>query len=214
MNRRKFLKLIGATLGVSTAACCGLGTLATYQPKIDLVENHHQGGSRMSKRILVAYASQAGSTGEVAAFMGKALGTNGITVDVCPIENVTNSQGYQAVVVGSAIRAGKWMPVATNFVETHQAVLSRIPTAYFTCCMTLHQDTPENRRKALSFMDPVREILEPVDIGAFAGKMDYRKISFLDRFMVTKVFSTPEGDFRNWDAIQTWVNNLQPKLLG
>ena len=39
MNRRKFLKLAGATLGVSTATCCGLGTLATYQPKIDFVEN-------------------------------------------------------------------------------------------------------------------------------------------------------------------------------
>jgi menaquinone-dependent protoporphyrinogen oxidase len=214
MNRRKFLKLIGATLGVSTATCCGLGTLATYQPKIDFVENHHQGGNKMSKRILVAYASKAGSTSEVAAFMGNTLGANGLTVDVCPIEKVTNIQGYQAVVVGSAVRAGKWIPAATKFVETHQAILSQIPTAYFTCCMTLHQDTPENQRKALSFMDPAREILEPVDIGAFAGKMDYGKISFLERFLVTKVFSTPEGDFRNWDAIQTWTTNLQPKLWG
>jgi menaquinone-dependent protoporphyrinogen IX oxidase len=79
--------------------------------------------------------------------------------------------------------------------------------------MTLHEDIQENRQKALGFMAPVCDLLEPVDMAAFAGKMDYSKISFFERFMVTKVFSTPEGDFRNWEKIQNWANNLYPALL-
>jgi menaquinone-dependent protoporphyrinogen oxidase len=62
-------------------------------------------------------------------------------------------------------------------------------------------------------MNPVREIVEPVDIGLFAGKMDYGKISFLERMIVSKIFGVPEGDFRNWEAIQDWANNLRPALL-
>jgi menaquinone-dependent protoporphyrinogen oxidase len=213
LNRRKFLKLAGATLGVSAVACCGLGAVGTYSPEAEFIETHYQGESEMNNRILVAYASKVGSTGEVASFIGEVL-NNGATVDVQPIEKVTDVNVYQAVVVGSAIRAGRWISAATDFVKTHQSYLSQTPTAYFTCCMTLHEDTEENRKKAVDFMAPVCDLVTPVDMAAFAGKMDYSKISFFERFMVTKVFSTPEGDFRNWDAIRAWTNSLQTTLIG
>jgi menaquinone-dependent protoporphyrinogen oxidase len=214
MNRRKFLKLTGATLGVSAVSCCGLGTLATTQPQVNFVEEHIKGENQMNQRILVTYASKAGSTGEVAAAIGKSLATNGTAVDVLPIENVANIHNYQAVVVGSAIRAGKWIASAADFIKTHQSYLSQTPTAYFTCCMTLHEDTEGNQQKALDFMAPACNIVPPVDMAAFAGKMDYSKISFFDRLIITKVFNIPEGDFRNWTAIQAWANKLQPKLIG
>jgi menaquinone-dependent protoporphyrinogen oxidase len=208
MNRRKFLKLAGATLGVSAAACCGLGTLSTRQPQVDFVENHYPGENKMNQRILVAYASKAGSTGEVAAAIGQALTVKGTTVDVYPIEAVPTIQDYQAVIVGSAIRAGKWLSAATRFVETHQSTLSHISTAYFTCCMTLCEETEQNRRKALGYMDPVRSIVTPLAVGAFAGKLDYSKLSFLDGMMM-KAHGAPEGDFRQWEAIRTWAGSLQ-----
>ncbi len=209
MNRRKFLKLAGATLGVSAAACCGLGTLAVSQPQIDFTETHYQGEAKMKQRILVAYASKAGSTGEVAAAIGQALAVNGAAVDVYPVEAVPAIQDYQAVIVGSAIRAGKWLATATRFVETHQPTLSQIPTAYFTCCMTLYEETEENRSKALGYMDPVRGMVTPVAVGAFGGKLDYSKLSFLDGMMMKVVGGAPEGDFRPWEAIRAWAGSLQ-----
>ncbi len=163
----------------------------------------------MNRRILVAYASKAGSTGEVAAAIGQALAANGVTVDVVPVEAVPAIQDYQAVIVGSAIRAGKWLATATRFVETHQPSLSRIPTAYFTCCLTLREDTEENRRKALSYMDPVRSIVTPVAVGAFGGKLDYSKLSFLDGTMLKVMGGDSEGDFRPWEAIRAWAGSLQ-----
>ena len=47
LNRRKFLKLAGVTLGVSAAACCGLGAVGTYSPKARFIENHYQGEKKM-----------------------------------------------------------------------------------------------------------------------------------------------------------------------
>ena len=165
----------------------------------------------MNQRILVTYASKAGSTGEVAAAIGKTLASNGPTVDVLPLDDVSNIQAYQAVVVGSAIRADSWISAATNFVDSHQSTLRQIPTAFFTCCMALYKQSEENRQKALAYMDPISNMVDPVAIGAFAGKMDYRNISFLDRTIV-KMIGVPEGDFRNWDAIQAWAGSLQPAL--
>ena len=74
----------------------------------------------------------------------------------------------------------------------------------------LREDTPEMRSKVSAFLDPVRKIHEPVSIGLFAGKMDYSKLSWLDRTIAQAVKSV-EGDFRNWDLIRQWAKDLYPK---
>jgi menaquinone-dependent protoporphyrinogen IX oxidase len=42
-------------------------------------------------------------------------------------------------------------------------------------------ETPEMRQTVQAYLDPVRQILEPANIAIFAGKIEYRKLSFLDR---------------------------------
>lgn len=212
MNRRRFLQLTGAALGVSVAACCGLGTLATIGPDIEFTETQYQGSDQMKQRILVTYASKAGSTGEVADAIGETLASNDTVVDVYPIDQVSDLRNYQAVVLGSAIRARKWISSATGFVEAHQSYLSQIPTAIFTCCMTLHEESEENRQKALAYMTPITDMVDPVAMIAFAGKMDYNQISFFDRTLV-KMIGVPEGDFRDWEVIRAWATDLQSKLM-
>jgi menaquinone-dependent protoporphyrinogen oxidase len=207
-NRRKFLKLAGITLGVSAAACCGLGALATIGPRVDFVEKPYQGEKAMGKRILVAYASKAGSTGEVAQAIGEVLAGRGAAVDVYPVEAAFNIQDYQAVIVGSAARQGSWMRAATRFVEANRPQLSQVPTAYFTCCMTLQEETEEKRREALGYMDPVGSMVTPVAVGAFAGKMDFSKLSFLDRTII-QLMGGSEGDYRPWEAIRAWAGELK-----
>ena len=161
----------------------------------------------MSK-VLVAYATKAGSTGEVAEAIGQALCAGGAAVEVKPVKEVSDVSGYAGVVVGSAIRMGQWLPEAVKFVETHQEALSQVPVAYFAVCMTLAEDTEENRRTVAAYLDKVREMVQPVDVGLFAGTMDYSKLSFVFR-LVIKAMKAPEGDFRNWDAIRDWATNLK-----
>src|SRR5512147_3066162 len=141
LSRRDFLKVTGITLGASVAACSGLTALATYSPAITLSESAY-GDQNMSKKILVTYATKCGSTGEVASAIGKAIAQNGARVDVLPLKKVANLSDYQAVFVGSAIRVAKWLPEAVDFVSENRAILQRVPTAYFTVCMTMVEDTP------------------------------------------------------------------------
>jgi len=166
----------------------------------------------MKNKILVAYASRAGSTGEVARVIGKTLGESGAAVEVKPIKNVTSLIGYDAVVVGSAIRMGKWLPEAVDFVKTNQSLLQEVPTAFFTVCLTLHEDTKENRATVAAYTEPVRALRQPDQEAFFAGVMDYSYLSFFARLMA-KWVKAPQGDWRDWTAIQRWARELQTTLL-
>ncbi|MBI5960023.1 MAG: flavodoxin domain-containing protein, partial [Chloroflexi bacterium] len=138
--------------------------------------------------------------------------SHGVEVDVCPVKEVTTLDGYSAVIVGSMVRIGKWMPEALKFVETHRSTLAQKPTALFTVCMTLAEDNETNRQQVLNeFMAPVRGVVEPRSIGLFGGVMNLEQHPFLLRFMLQKM-NTPRGDFRNWDAIRAWADEIYPVL--
>jgi len=213
INRRRFLALTGGAVGATALACCGLTALGTRQPAVEFNESSCGGENEMSDKILVAYASRCGSTGEVAETIGQVLCETGVAVDVRLVQNVTDVSPYRAVIVGSAIRMGRWLPEASKFAETHQKALGQVPVAYFLACMTLEDNSEEKRRTVTAYLDPVREIMQPVDVGLFAGTMDYSKLPFVFRLMM-KAMGTPEGDYRDWEAIRAWADGLRPALLG
>ena len=68
------------------------------------------------KKILVAYATNAGSTAEIAQAVGEELSKDGAQVDVRLIDEVTAVEGYDAVVVGAPMIMG-WHRTAVKFVK-------------------------------------------------------------------------------------------------
>ncbi|MGD0822535.1 MAG: flavodoxin domain-containing protein [Desulfomonilia bacterium] len=204
MSRKQSWWLWVCMLGLSMLACCG-------SKDVKLIDIGY-GDKNMSSSILVVYGTWAGSTAEVADFIGKTFAEGGARVEVKPVQSVKTLVGYHAVVIGSAIRAGKVKPDVMSFVKDHRTELRKIPTAYFIVCMTMKDDTPENRKIAGAYLDPLREQVAPVDVGLFPGKMDYSKLGFFARMAVQHFVKVPEGDFRQWNAIKAWSQALLPKL--
>jgi len=207
MGRRDFLALTGGiigTLSLGSLSAAGSG----YAASIVLPESRcGDKNNNMAKKILVSYASEYGSTGGVAEAIGKELCSKGAKADVFLARNVKNLSSYQGVIVGSAIYRGKWMPEAINFVKTNSEILRQIPVAFFMVCMTMHQPSEENRRKALAYLDPVLQTIpqvKPVDIEPFAGAMHYSNLSWLNKKIIQSK-EVPEGDFRDWEAIRAWA---------
>ena len=147
----------------------------------------------MTGKVLVTYATRAGSTAEVAQAIAEVLRarSGGDTVDVLPVKEVMDLSPYRAVIVGSAVRYGKWLPEAVDFVAKNQAALAKVPTALFLVSGYLKDDTPEMRARVSAFLNPVRQILQPDKEGLFAGK-------------------TGKGDWRNWDQIRAWAADAVP----
>src|SRR6266511_2563025 len=109
----------------------------------------------MEKRILIVYAGRYGSTAGVAEVIAQELRHCGALVDVYPAKYITEMQSYDAVIVGSAIHFGKWLPEAVKFVERHQESLSRISVAYFLTCLDLTRVPEETGRAASIYLDPL-----------------------------------------------------------
>ena len=171
----------------------------------------------MNDQILVTYSTRTGSTKGVSDYIGKTLTDLGESVDVLPMQEINDLSHYKAVIAGSAIQAGKWLPEAFNFVKTHRNELNRKPFAAFLVCMTLAMPKGESYRGTVSsWLDPVRSLVSPIDVGLFKGTLDVKKIpSFSDRFKfrVSVLFGIwKEGDHRDWVSIQYWTENLKSYL--
>ncbi len=172
---------------------------------------HHEGAPGAARRALVLYATRAGSTAEVADFIGRKLSEAGWSVDVEGVKKGRELRGYQAVVMGSAIRMGSVLPEIREFVQARRAELERLPVAYFVVCMAMQEDTPANRAEANGYLDPLRSEVKPVEVGLFAGKVDYSKLGAGTKLMA-KMADLPAGDFRDWKAIEAWAGALAARL--
>ncbi len=172
----------------------------------------------MNNKILVTYASRAGSTAGVAEAIGQTLAEKGMQVDVLPMQDVKDLSPYQAVVAGSAIRGQKWLPEAMTFVNEHRSELSHKPFASFMVCITLSMANAGQYLEGLkSWMSPVRALLQPVSEGYFAGALDFSKLPFslniLAMRFVVLIGIWKQGDHRDWKAIHAWAENLSSRLI-
>ena len=193
------------------------------------------------KKILVAYATNAGSTAEVAQTVGEELGKAGNQVEVRPIKDVITVEQYDAVVVGAPMIMG-WHVSAVNFVKKNERALSKLPIAYFLTAMSLTQDssaksrqtpisidprlaTPPKNPGKLSFREGYASIdnylpsllkasaqIKPVSVGFFGGKLDLMRLKLWQKLFVMLVVQAQPGDYRNWPFIREWAAGLSAIL--
>ena len=151
----------------------------------------------MADRILVVYASWTGFTEGVARAVADVLKESGAEVDLRTVKDASDFSAYRAVVVGSAVRAGKVNANAVSFLKKHSAALSKMPVAFFVVCMTMKEDTEEHRCEVEEYVAAVQKQvpeIELVDVGLFAGGMDPKKLP-LPMKLVMKAMKAEPGDF-------------------
>ncbi|HLA97916.1 MAG TPA: flavodoxin domain-containing protein, partial [Anaerolineales bacterium] len=90
------------------------------------------------KKILVTYATMAGSTAEVAQVVGEEIARSGAQVDVLPLTKVKGLEAYDGVVVGGPMIMG-WHRAALRFLRANRRAFQRIPLAVFVMAMSLTQ---------------------------------------------------------------------------
>lgn len=170
------------------------------------------------QRILVAYASGSGSTGEVAAAIVKTLCQMGECAEVKKIQDITTLDNYAAVILGSPIRYDRWMPEATNFVQANQHILKEIPVAYFFTCLTLAKRNAKTEQKAMVYAQKLSMLateVSPITIGRFGGVLNFSKLPFYFRPAfkgLSLVTGLNEGDYRDWNEIGQWAEEVYSKL--
>jgi menaquinone-dependent protoporphyrinogen oxidase len=169
----------------------------------------------MGKQILIAFAGNYDSTKEIAQYIAGIITRMGGIVEVKGVEEIESIAQYDAVIIGSAARMDKLLGKTLRFARRHAHELRQKITAYFVTCITMKNDTPENREKAGGFLLPLCGIKEPVGLGLFGGRLEYSKIGFLWKTIARqdKTGYMVEGDFRDWGKIKAWALDIGPRLL-
>jgi menaquinone-dependent protoporphyrinogen oxidase len=161
-------------------------------------------------RILVSTASKHGSTTQIGARIAETLRAGlpgGTVVDVGPAAEVDDVTAYDAVVLGSAVYMGRWLP------DARQAAARIVP--YPPRPVWLFSSGPIG--------DPPKPDEEPADVSdlititharghcVFAGCLDRHQLGFAEKAMVMAL-RVADGDFRDWDAIAAWAGQIADEL--
>lgn len=164
-------------------------------------------------RILVTYATKSGSVEGIADRIAEELRAEGNAVDVVRADDGPDPGCYDAVVVGSGVRAGSWHEPAKKWVTANAERLKTMPVAFFTVGLTITD--PAKAEEVAGYTDALKAEtgVQPVDTALLAGWFVPERFGFAER-MIMKAMKAPAGDHRDMDAVGEWTKGVAPKLHG
>lgn len=169
--------------------------------------------------VLVGCASAHGATRDIAERIGARLRELGYHVDVRAPGQVPDAAAYDAVVLGSAINNGAWLPEATEFVRCNHGPLTARPVYTFSVGTVGERSSMVGRlaTKLLRTLgEPekitvVRKIIRPRDHHNFAGAIAPDHYSLLGR-VIFRALGGRFGDHRNWAEVDDWAERIAREL--
>jgi len=165
-------------------------------------------------RVLVVVASKHGATEEMAGSMSRWLAESaagqelGVTAVLQKADHHPDPAGFDAVLVGSAVYGGRWLEPARDWVSAHAAALRDRPVWLFSSgpigAPPFPPDEPHD-------VHPLAQLVGARGHRVFPGRLDTNLLSFGERAMVTAM-RAPLGDFRDWDAVRGWTDEIAAEL--
>jgi menaquinone-dependent protoporphyrinogen oxidase len=159
-------------------------------------------------RVLVASASKHGSTTQIADAVAERLRSAGLEVDARGVTDVPDLGPYGAVVVGSAVYAGRWRKEAVGFLKRHRRALAERTVWLF-------QSGPLSFIPEENLMGPpkrVRAIAEAIGVlghVTFGGSLDPSRTDFPASAMVRRGLGK---DFRDFGEVRAWADEIARAL--
>ena len=163
--------------------------------------------------VLVAYCTRSGSTAGVAARIAAGLRDHGHRVDLRTVSDAGAPGGHDAVVLGSPVFDGRWMPEADAYAAEHAAELTLRAVWIFsvgTFGDTKRLRGPLARREPRN-IDDLRTAVRPRGYRVFAGAIDRDAWPRMAR-LVFHAIGGRFGDNRDWAEIDRWAAQIAEEL--
>ena len=165
--------------------------------------------------MLVSVASKYGATAEIAQAIADTLASRGISATVTPPAEVDARaiEGYDAVILGSAVYTGHWLGAAKDLVTRSGGALAAKPVWLFSSGPV---GDPSGKFARAMRQDPadiagIRAVTRARGHRMFAGKLDRNNLSLPQRAALM-AFRSLQGDFRDWAEIRQWAEEIAQEL--
>jgi menaquinone-dependent protoporphyrinogen oxidase len=164
--------------------------------------------------ILILYASKHGHTAKIAHRVAQAVSENGASVDVRDAREAADvsPSDYDGVIVGASIHAGHHQREIVDWAKSHSVTLTDMPSAFFSVCLAIADDTDEARAAAGKYIADFGDETgwTPGTTTTFAGALQYLEYDFMTRTLIRLMMrhqghptdTSRDFDYTDWDAVE------------
>ena len=155
-------------------------------------------------RVLVAAASKHGGTAEMAGWIGRTLSESGIDAVVMATEDVGGLDGFDAVVLGSAVYAGHWLDSGRRLAMGLAPRLAERPVWLFSSGPVGDPPRPDGEPNGI---DDLVEATGAREHRVFGGRIERGDLGVMERVMVSALH-VPDRDDRHRDEVIDWARTI------
>jgi menaquinone-dependent protoporphyrinogen oxidase len=158
--------------------------------------------------VLVTAASRHGATQAISHEVARQLRSAGHSACVLDPVEVDTLDGVDAVVLGSAVYHGRWMPEARNLVARLERQLDGRPVWLFSSGPL---GEPARPLGAVTDAEKAVRSTHARDHRVFAGRLDLAALSRGERLAARRLHAG-DGDYRDWYQIRCWAAELASQI--
>ncbi len=168
------------------------------------------------KKVLLTYSTIDGHTKTICE---KILSySKSSDVDVLPISENINIDDYDTVVIGASIRYGKYRKEIFEFIKKNEGLINSKNNAFFSVNVVARKENknkPETNPYLIKFLNKIS--WQPKILDVFAGKIDYPKYKFLDKYAIKFIMWITKGptdtskvyEFTDWNRVKSFAEKLE-----
>ena len=168
------------------------------------------------KKILLTYSTVDGHTKTICEKILSYSETS--QVDILPIDSSINIKDYDTVVIGASIRYGKYREEIFEFIKENEELLNSKDNAFFSVNVVARKENknkPETNPYLIKFLNKIS--WQPKILDVFAGKIDYPKYKFLDKYAIKFIMWITKGptdtskvyEFTDWNRVKSFAEKLE-----
>ena len=166
-------------------------------------------------KSLITYSTVDGQTKNICEKIAEYASNSDI--DLLPISNEIKLDDYKTIIIGASIRYGKYRKEVYSFIKKNKDILDNKENAFFSVNVVARKpekSTPSTNPYLIQFLEKIEWV--PKNLAVFAGKIEYPKYKFIDKFAIKFIMWITKGptdtsqtyEFTDWKKVETFAKNL------
>tara|TARA_Y100000591_G_C21454835_1_gene507905 strand:+ start:80 stop:607 length:528 start_codon:yes stop_codon:yes gene_type:complete len=173
--------------------------------------------------ILLIYSSTDGHTKKICEVI-KNSSINKKAFKIIPIDKSfqINLRGYDKIIIGASIRYGRHNSKIQKFLKKNKDIIDSKKNAFFSVNVVARKpekNTPDSNPYVKKFLKKTN--WQPSIVGVFAGKIDYPKLSFINRHIIRFIMFMTNGptdtnkvyEFTDWELVKKFVKKFDNLII-
>ena len=139
--------------------------------------------------------------------------------EIISLEEAFNKEikKYEKIIIGASIRYGRHNPKIYEFIKMNKEVLEKKKSAFFSVNVVARKsekNTPDTNPYIMKFLK--KSEWQPKKLGVFAGKIDYPRLSFINKIAIRLIMFITKGptntnntyEFTDWQRVKKFINEF------